>query len=53
MFDWNEIVRLESNDDFLKRLSAIATCDYIQNEAWLLLKIKKLIETRLNVMDED
>jgi len=53
MFDWNEIVRLESNDDFLKRLSAIATCDYIQNEAWLLLKIKKLIETRLNVMEED
>jgi hypothetical protein len=53
MFDWNEIVRLESNDDFLKRLSAIATCDYIQNEAWLLLKIKQLIETRLNVMEED
>ena len=53
MFDLEEIIRLESNEDFLKRLVSIATCDYIQNETWLLLKIKKLIEMRLNVMEED
>ena len=53
MFDLEEIIRLESDEDFLKRLVSIATCDYIQNETWLLLKIKKLIEMRLNVMEED
>ena len=53
MFDWNEIVRLESNNDFFKRLLAIAECSYIENEKWLLLKIKQLVKMRLNVMDVD
>jgi hypothetical protein len=53
MFDWDEVVRLESNEDFFKRLLAIAECSYIENEKWLLLKIKQLVKMRLNILKED
>ena len=43
-----EIVRNESHEQFLVRLLRLAETDYIQNEAWLLLKIKQLIKMRLD-----
>lgn len=53
MFDWNDLVKLESNEDFFKRLLAIAECSYIENEKWLLLKIKQLVKMRLDMVDVD
>ena len=41
------IIKNESNEEFLKRIYNIANSDYIQNERWLLLKIKAIIKLRL------
>jgi hypothetical protein len=45
------IIKKEPHEEFLNRIFAIANADYIENERWLLLKIKQLIKMRLKGLD--